>query len=116
MMEHLNFQLPSTPAIQVQKLKADVLCGIVSSGNLEILVEPTSGDRKLTSDICLVIVETAAEGFGETWQAVLTQFAETHAAGGLSFTLNDVGATPAVVALRMAQAHEEWLAAMGVGE
>lgn len=108
MMEHLTFQLQSTSSVQVNKPKADILCGIVSSGNLEILVEPISHGPE---EICLVTVETAAEGFGETWQAVLTQFAETHAVGGLSFTLNDVGATPAVVSLRMAQAYEEWLAA-----
>jgi malonate decarboxylase delta subunit len=111
-MEHLNFQLHSTPALQVKKLSADVLCGIVSSGNLEILVEPVSSDSTVSAETCLITIDTAAEGFSETWQAVLTQFAERHAVGGLSFTLNDVGATPAVVALRMAQAYEEWCAAM----
>jgi malonate decarboxylase delta subunit len=112
-MEHLNFQLHSTPASQGKKLEVDVLCGIVSSGNLEILVEPVSADSKVSADTCLITIETSAEGFSETWQAVLTQFAESHAVGGLRFTLNDVGATPAVVALRMAQAHEEWCAAIG---
>jgi malonate decarboxylase delta subunit len=115
-MEHLTFQLHSQPAEQTQSLKGDVLCGIVSSGNLEILVERVSMEPNTTQDLCMVTVDTAAEGFGETWQAVLTQFAETHPVGGLHFSLNDVGATPAVVALRMAQAYEEWRVAMGVGQ
>jgi len=107
-MEHLRFELQSAPAVKGKPLKGDVLCGIVSSGNLEILVEPLTSDH--TAHTCSIDIQTAAEGFGETWQAVLSQFAERHAAGGLSFTLNDVGATPAVVALRMAQAYEEWCA------
>jgi malonate decarboxylase delta subunit len=115
-MEHLTFQLHSQPTNHTQLQKGDVLCGIVSSGNLEILVEPVSMELNASQDLCMVTVDTAAEGFGETWQAVLTQFAETHSVGGLHFSLNDVGATPAVVALRMAQAYEEWKVAMGVGQ
>jgi len=115
-MEHLTFQLHSKAALPFKNKKTDVLCGVVSSGNLEILVEPVSSDPAVSSEICFVSIDTAAEGFSETWQAVLTQFAEKHAAGGLRFSLNDVGATPAVVALRMAQAYEEWLSAMGVDQ
>ncbi len=78
-----------------------VICGVVSSGNLEVLVEP------LTSrDACEIVVNTSAHGFREIWEAVLKDFAERHAVGGLKFSVNDAGATPAVVSLRLDQAFE----------
>ncbi len=107
-MEYFELSLPSqavTLAAPAPGNTTDVLCGVVASGNLEILVEAHSG-----ADVRFM-VETAADGFRETWDAVLTQFAGSHASGGLTFTMNDVGSTPAVVALRLAQAHESWLRA-----
>lgn len=96
---------PATPATGAGASQpAACVCGVVASGNLEVLVE-----RHAAPD-CIVTVATAAEGFQTTWQAVLVQFAREHAAGGLRFSLNDVGATPAVVALRLAQAREQMLA------
>ncbi len=109
-METFTLSLPSAlaataPATSPTAASAapDVICGIVASGNLEILVEPQG------SSTCTFEIHTAAEGFRETWDAVLADFVQRHPAGGLRFTLNDVGSTPAVVALRLAQAHELWL-------
>jgi malonate decarboxylase delta subunit len=89
---------------------SDVVCGVAASGNLEILVEALN--PALPGTRCVIEVHSAAEGFRETWSAVLHDFVGRHPAGGLRFTLNDVGATPAVVALRLAQAHEGWCAAL----
>jgi malonate decarboxylase delta subunit len=75
----------------------------VASGNLEILVE-VHADHTLTS----FNVDTAAHGFAEVWQAVLRDFAERHPVGGLTFAINDAGATPAVVSLRLDQAFQNW--------
>lgn len=77
------------------------ICGVVSSGNLEVLVEPIS-----TIDACEIVVNTSAHGFRDIWQAVLGDFAMRHAAGGLKLSINDAGATPAVVSLRLDQAFE----------
>ncbi len=89
------------------KARADaVLCGVVSSGNLEVLVEP--GDD---ASVCRIAVATSAEGFGEIWRAVLADFAARHAVGGLALSINDAGATPAVVSLRLGQAFESFRSA-----
>jgi malonate decarboxylase delta subunit len=99
-MEHLRFELESRDAAPAA---APVVVGVVSSGNLEVLVEP--GDHP---GRCRVAVSTSARGFAEIWEAVLADFAAGHAAGGLSFAVNDAGATPAVVMLRLGQALQEY--------
>jgi malonate decarboxylase delta subunit len=78
-----------------------VLVGVVGSGNLEILVEPAPGTG------CSVHVETSARGFGATWEAVVRDFHARHALAGVRISINDMGATPAVVSLRLEQAVAE---------
>ena len=53
-----------------------------------------------------VVVNTAAQGFGKTWQAVLADFHARHPLADVLVSINDVGATPAVVSLRLDQAVE----------
>jgi malonate decarboxylase delta subunit len=77
---------------------APVLVGVVGSGNLEVLLEPLAQDR------CEIVVETSARGFEPIWQAVMDDFHERHALVGLRVSINDMGATPAVVSLRLQQA------------
>ena len=79
--------------------------GVVGSGNLEVLIESTPHQGA-----CSIEIKTAATGFGATWQAVMTDF---HARGQLRdarIAINDMGATPAVVSLRLDQAVESALA------
>jgi malonate decarboxylase delta subunit len=75
------------------------LVGVVASGNLEVLAE-----RVLPDADCLVERKTAAEGFGEVWRAVVADFVERYSPGGLKFSINDGGARPDTVSLRLAQA------------
>jgi malonate decarboxylase delta subunit len=82
---------------------APVLVGVVASGNLEILVEPAA-----LGGGCRIDVHTAAQGFAPIWRAVLADFFERARPGDLQFSINDVGATPAVVSLRLDQALEEY--------
>ena len=77
---------------------APVLVGVVGSGNLEVLMEP------LASDKCVFDIETSARGFGPIWEAVLRDFHERHSLAGATVSINDMGATPAVVSLRLDQA------------
>src|SRR4051812_2681540 len=74
------------------------LVGVVASGNLEVLVEAMPGTA------CRVDVDTSARGFGTVWEAVLRDFHERHGVGGLVVSIHDMGATPAVVSLRLDQA------------
>jgi malonate decarboxylase delta subunit len=78
-----------------------VLVGVVGSGNLEVLVEPADGAA------CTIHVETSARGFGGIWEAVLRDFHDRHRLAGVRVGINDMGATPAVVSLRLDQAAQE---------
>jgi malonate decarboxylase delta subunit len=80
---------------------APVLVGVVGSGNLEVLLEAAAGDG------CALRVETSARGFGPIWQAVASDFFARHPLGGVRISINDMGATPAVVSLRLDQAVAE---------
>ena len=73
--------------------------GVVGSGDLEILIEPTS--KKQTE----FIIRTASDGFRETWKAVLSRFTAINDIDA-KIIINDFGATPGVVSLRLAQAVE----------
>lgn len=99
-MESLDFRFDSAPARPAQ---GATLCGVVGSGNLEILVQP--GDEPAA---CAITVKTSARGFADTWRAVLGAFTAAHPAGGTRIAINDMGATPAVVSLRLGQALSDY--------
>ncbi len=70
-----------------------------------MLVEADPVGTALTVDVA-----TSARGFDAVWAAVLGDFAARAAVGAVRVSINDVGATPAVVSLRLDQAMEEFLA------
>lgn len=78
-----------------------VLVGVVGSGNLEVLLESD------TSSQCQIHVETSARGFESIWSAVLMDFHRRHGLAGVKLSIHDMGATPAVVSLRLEQAMAE---------
>lgn len=78
-----------------------VLVGVVGSGNLEVMIEPVSGNT------CALDITTSARGFGHIWQAVAEDFQLRHRLAGVLVSINDMGATPAVVSLRLDQATAE---------
>ncbi|MCW2286665.1 malonate decarboxylase delta subunit [Rhodoblastus acidophilus] len=80
------------------------LVGVVGSGNLEVLIEPADLQGR-----CVVEVLTAARGFGAIWQAVIADFFARYPLADARVSINDVGATPAVVSLRLDQAAEDFL-------
>jgi malonate decarboxylase delta subunit len=79
-----------------QRLQA--LIGVNASGDLEVLVE-----RALPDLESLVEVKTQITGFQALWQAVIQEFFERSSPGGLRFSINDGGARPDVVTLRLMQ-------------
>lgn len=94
-MESLHFAFDGGTALAPF---APTLVGVVASGNLEVLVEPSQHAG------CRIDVDTSARGFGAIWEAVLRDFHERHGVAGLSVAIHDMGATPAVVSLRLDQA------------
>jgi malonate decarboxylase delta subunit len=94
-METLNFDYQAS-----QPAPGRAHVGVVGSGDLEVLLEPSPDER------AHVTVRTSADGFGEVWEAVLDRFfARNDLAAAVE--INDSGATPGTVALRLAQAVEE---------
>jgi malonate decarboxylase delta subunit len=87
--------------------RAAQLVGVVASGNLEVMIEPAP-----LAGACEIEVHTAAIGFDATWAAVLADFHERWALSDMRVAINDVGATPAVVSLRLDQAAESIMGAI----
>ena len=94
-METLSFDYPAS-----QPISRRVHVGIVGSGDLEVLLEPSQDEQ------AHVTVRTSADGFGEIWKAVLDRFFARNDFAA-TVEINDSGATPGTVALRLAQAVEE---------
>ncbi|NPD66793.1 malonate decarboxylase acyl carrier protein (plasmid) [Lichenicola cladoniae] len=78
--------------------KAHAIIGVVASGNLEVLLE-----RLLPGSDCEVVIATPVKGFDETWKAVVDEFVERCSPGGLRISINDGGARPDTVFLRLLQ-------------
>ena len=96
-MEHLIYK--HDHQTQASGTAPHAIVGVVASGNLEILVE-----RAAAPDWCDFEVRTAATGFAQVWEAVIADFAARGLSGGLRFSINDGGARPDMVSLRLAQA------------
>lgn len=73
--------------------------GVVASGDLEVLLEPSSQRRSQ------VTVTTSVDGFGAAWKNVLDRFFSRFD-GAVAIEINDFGATPGLVMLRLEQAAE----------
>ena len=94
-METLEFERP----LGKHAPRRRVHVGVVASGNLEVLLEPAADARSQ------VVVRTSADGFGERWRAVIDRFFARHDVAVL-ISINDFGATPPTVLLRLEQAVE----------
>ena len=98
-METMEFQFTlSGEPVQGKK----TICGVVGSGNLEVIVEENSSSETR------FIIQTAIDNYQSVWKTVIDDFVHESQPAGLLFTLNDNGATPAVASLRLRQALEEF--------
>jgi malonate decarboxylase delta subunit len=77
------------------------LTGVVSSGDLEVLLEPGAGSRTT------VQVQTSVDGYGAVWQALLNRVFGAALLPAARIEIHDSGATPGVVRMRIEQAFEE---------
>lgn len=78
--------------------KDRMIVGVVTSGNLEVLLE-----RVLPEGACEVDIATPLRGYDATWKAVVAEFVERSSPGGLRISINDGGARPDTVFLRLLQ-------------
>src|ERR1700760_4253338 len=95
-MQRMSFQFSSLDPAPGRLGQAIV--GVVASGNLEVLLERTQ-----TAASCQVEIATTAVGFERVWEPVVADFVARSKAGGLRISINDCGARPDVVSLRLAQ-------------
>jgi malonate decarboxylase delta subunit len=85
------------PALEPVTRRSHV--GVVGSGDLEVLLEPSPDAR------AHVRINTSVDGFGAAWRNVLDRFFARYQ-GAASIEINDFGATPGTVMLRLEQAAE----------
>lgn len=94
-MEVFEFTYPAN-----RKLEKRAHVGVVGSGNLEVLLESS------VDAASHVRIRTSVNGFRDTWKAVLDKFFARFDAA-VDIEINDAGATPGVVMLRLQQAVEK---------
>jgi malonate decarboxylase delta subunit len=94
-METLNFEYEAKGPL---KRRSHV--GVVGSGDLEVLIEPTN------TSTAHVRVRTSVDGYANIWKAVLDRFFSRFEYAA-KVEINDFGATPGTVTLRLEQAAEE---------
>ena len=94
LMEEFEFNYPAK-----RKVSKRAHVGVVGSGDLEVLLEPR--DNGAAS----VLVRTSVDGFKANWKAVLDRFFGQYD-GAVNIEINDAGATPGAVYLRLQQAVE----------
>jgi malonate decarboxylase delta subunit len=94
-MEQIKFDYPAAKRHILKKAHV----GVVGSGDMEVLLEPSPGEG------AHVFITTSVDGFRDTWKAVFDRFF-TKFDGSVRIDINDAGATPGSVLLRLEQAVE----------
>lgn len=95
-MERMTYQYAAGPSAARR-----ALAGVVGSGDLEVLLEPLPAGRST------IVITTSVNGMGRRWESVLTRLFADAALPAAHIEINDCGATPGVVRLRLEQAFEE---------
>lgn len=85
-------QAPATRRTQV---------GVVGSGDLEVLMEPGEAGKTI------IQIRTSVDGSSPVWRAQMDRLFKQDALPAVRVDINDFGATPGVVQMRIAQALEE---------
>jgi malonate decarboxylase delta subunit len=85
------------PAVNPIERRAHV--GVVASGDLEILLEPSPDAA------AHVVIRTSVDGFERVWRNVLDRFFQRFS-GLACIEINDFGASPGTVMLRLQQVAE----------
>lgn len=94
-MEKIEFNYPEAKRLLTKRAHV----GVVGSGDMEVLLEPNSEEG------ARVFITTSVNGFGDAWKAVFDRFFSKFD-GAVRIYINDAGATPGSVLLRLEQAVE----------
>jgi malonate decarboxylase delta subunit len=94
-MEKIEFDYPAAK----RRITKRAHVGVVGSGDMEILLEPS------TTEGAHVSITTSVNGFRDTWTSVFDRFFSKFD-GAANIQINDAGATPGSVLLRLEQAVE----------
>ena len=76
------------------------LAGVVASGDLEVLLETNDGNRTVVN------ITTSVDGMSSVWEAVLERIFSDGSLPAAKLEINDFGATPGVVRMRIGQVFE----------
>jgi len=95
-METIVLEFPAGQPVQGR-----ALAGVVASGDLEVLLEANTAHRTVVS------VTTSIDGKGRLWQAVLERIFGDGSLPAAKLEINDSGATPGVVQMRIGQVFEQ---------
>jgi malonate decarboxylase delta subunit len=95
-MERLDFEFGAA-----QPAQGRTVTGVVASGDLEVLLEPGVAGKTT------IEVQTSVDGYGGTWKALLERVFGQGDFPAARIEINDNGATPGVVRMRIEQAFEE---------
>jgi malonate decarboxylase delta subunit len=94
-MEQLKFDY----ATAVRRVTGKAHVGVVGSGDMEVLMQPSETGGAQVS------ILTSVNGFEATWNRVMDRFFAKYD-GAVRIDINDAGATPGSVMLRLEQAGE----------
>ncbi len=94
-MERIDFDY----AAAKRRITRQAHVGVVGSGDMEVLMEPALNEGAHVS------ITTSVDGFRDSWKAVFDRFFSKFD-GAVYIHINDAGATPGSVMLRLEQAVE----------
>lgn len=97
-MENLSYQFKAST--QAAALQRQVLVGVVGSGDLEVLLEAQT--EHIDVQVC-----TSVDGMSQVWHELMQRLFASAVLPPMRIEINDFGATPGVVRLRLEQALEE---------
>lgn len=95
-MEKIDLEFPAG-----QPASSRALAGVVGSGDLEVLLEPNVAGTTTLS------ITTSVDGMRRVWEALLARVFSSADLPAARIGINDFGATPGVVRLRIEQALED---------
>jgi malonate decarboxylase delta subunit len=94
-MEQIEFDYPAAK----RRITKKAHVGVVGSGDMEVLMEPAQSGGAHVS------ITTSVDGFRDSWKALFDRFFSRFG-GAVRIEINDAGATPGSVLLRLEQAVE----------
>ncbi len=99
-MEKMTYKFAASESVRER-----AVVGVVGSGDLEVLIEPLGAGYK--SGFTVIQVTTSVDGMGGLWSSLLSRIFHNTGLPAMRIEINDFGATPGVVRLRIEQAFEE---------